>query len=435
MNETPKSHDAGHAWLVWSASAAFFFFSFFHRVAPGVMVSDLMADFAVTGAALGTLSALYFYAYTALQLPVGLILDRWGPRRVLTLAALVGGTGSFVFGLAPDFTIAAFGRLMIGAGVAFAWIGTLTLISSWFPHGRFAMLAGLSSMIGVIGAIGAQAPLAALVDWAGWRATMTGSGLAGIAVSVIVWLIVRDAPAGKLVKNAPKPASFLAGLIQVLGRPQSLILGLISFSAGVFLLAFGGLWGVPYLVAAYGLSKPVAASGISLIMVGWALGAPLLGWVSDRFKRRKPPLVVGMSVAYLSILSVIYVPGLPVGAAFALLFLTGFAGGVAITCFAVAREHNPSHLGGAAMGVVNTLTMAAGAVYQPLIGWLLDLNWDGGMEAGAQIYSLETYRIALLSIVASGILALVACLLTKETYCQPQEKRMAEGAISARPVD
>ena len=179
-------------WIVWSVGALFFCYAFFQRVAPSVMVADIMRDFAVTGAVLGNLSAFYFYAYAGLQIPVGVTIDRYGPRRVLTAAALLCGAGSLMFGLAPTIAIAYAGRLMVGAGAGFALIGTLKLCAIWFPPERFALVTGLTTMLGAFGAINGQAPLAAAISAYGWRATLVAAAALAVIIAGLVWTLARD---------------------------------------------------------------------------------------------------------------------------------------------------------------------------------------------------------------------------------------------------
>ncbi|MBC8158422.1 MAG: MFS transporter [Alphaproteobacteria bacterium] len=204
-------------WAVWGLGTLLFFYAFFHRVAPAVMVNELMRDFAVGGAILGTLSALYFYPYAALQIPLGLMLDRWGPRRVLTVAAAFCGLGSLVFATADNLMIAYVGRAMIGAGAAFGWIGTLNLIAIWFPPQRFALLAGVTAMIGMSGAVAGQAPLAQIIHAFGWRETLGVAALYGGVLAIAFWVVVRN-PAGSTAGTGRRRAegSIWSDLAEVL---------------------------------------------------------------------------------------------------------------------------------------------------------------------------------------------------------------------------
>ncbi|MDJ0948999.1 MAG: MFS transporter [Alphaproteobacteria bacterium] len=410
------------AWLIWGLSTLCFTYAFFHRVAPSVMVADLMRDFAVGGAILGNLSAVYFYTYAGLQIPVGIIIDRWGPRLVLTCAILVASIGSFLFAGSESLSAAYVGRLLIGAGVAFGFVGGLALATNWFPARRFAMLSGLTMLGGMAGGVLGQAPQAAVVEVIGWRETVLWTGGAGVVLALLLWLIVRDRPASAAAEaeNIPVPTvrEVLAGLGRVLRNPQTWIIAVFGGMMSGPMLAFGALWGVPYLMESHELSRPAAAFSASLLMVGWALGGPVLGWWSDHIGRRKVPMYFGACLGLASILAILYLPGLPLPAVQALLVLNGVGGASMIISYVAAREHNPGP-SGVAYGFTNMASVSGGALFQPLIGWLLDLNWDGAIVDGARVYSGAAYDVALFTLPACFAGALLFALLIRETYCRP----------------
>ena len=414
-------------WVFWALGASFYCYGFFHRVAPSVFVDELMRDFAASAAILGNLSAFYFYAYASLQIPVGVMVDRWGPRRVLSVAVLLCGTGSALFATADDLVMACIGRALIGGGAGFAFVGTLKLASVWFPPHRFALLSGLTIMLGMAGAVGGQGPLAALVAAAGWRQTLIGATVFALMLAAAIWLIVRDHPAARTARPEPPSGGLLKGLTGVLGNPQSWFVSIFGGCMSGPMLAFGALWGVPYMAQAHGLERPAAAASVSLMMVGWGIGAPLSGWFSDRIGRRRVPMLLGAGGALASIGAVIYLPGLPLPAAQGLLLVNGIFSGTMILSFATAREHNAPEAGGAALGFANMASMAAGALFQPAIGWILDLRWDGRMEDGARIYSTDAYQIAFLTLLACGAGAVVATLLSRETHCRPSWRTEVTG--------
>lgn len=410
---------AGLAWMVWALAALFFFYAFFQRVAPSVMVAELMRDFGVGAAGLGNLAAFYFYAYAGMQLPVGMAHDAWGPRRVLCAAALVCGAGSLLFATADGPWAANLGRLLVGGGAAFGFVGALKLATAWFPPRRFALMSGLTMMIGMAGGVAGQAPLAAVIGVTGWRDAMTGAALFILVLAPVYWLVVRDHPGAGA--QAPRPESgggAWRGLGRVVTTPQVWIIGLFGICMGATLLAFGGLWGVPYLMQAFGLERPAAAAAASLMLIGWALGAPLAGWVSDHIGRRRRPMLVAAVVALASFTVMIYLPGLPLGAVRVLLFVNGAASGAAVVCFATARENAPAQASGAAMAFINMAMTASGALFQPLVGWFLDLAWDGRTVGGARLYSVEAYHTALLAFVGLGVLAIGVGLMMRETHCR-----------------
>jgi len=385
------------------------------------MVGDLMRDFGVNAAVLGNLSAFYFYAYAAVQVPVGVMADRWGPRRVMSAAGFLCAIGSLMLATADTLFVAYAGRLLIGGGAGFFFVSTLKLASVWFPPERFAFVSGMTMMVGLSGGVGGQAPLASAVEEFGWRGTMIAGSVVGLVLGLLCWFLVRDHPDGK-VKTGDTTSSLqvvLSGLAGALKRKQTWMLSALGMTMSSSLLAFGSLWCVPYMMQVYGLSRPAAAGSASLMMIGWAVAAPIVGWASDKVGRRKIPLMVCSTLALTSISILIYGPQQPLAVANILLFLNGaFSSGMVI-CFALARENNPSHTAGGAVAFVNMGVMMSGALLQPLVGWILDRNWDGTIIAGARIYSQGAYESALMCLVVAGICGMVLSSLIRETYCRP----------------
>lgn len=420
-------------WAVWSVGALFFCYAFFQRMVPSVTVADIMRDFGVGGAVLGNLAAFYFYAYAGLQIPVGITIDRFGPRRVLTAAAILSGAGSLMFALAPTIGVAYMGRLLVGAGAGFALIGTLKLCAVWFPPERFALVTGLTTMLGAFGAINGQGPLAAAIGAVGWRATMVVAALVAVAIGGLIWAIARDRRDDDTLRPAETPGvppAFLLGIGSLLATPPNWVLPLIMGSMAVPMLAFAGLWGVPFMMEAYGLERPAAAAMTSIFLVGHAIGSVLMGWFSDRIRRRKPPMVIGTIVTTGATAALIFIPDLPLLAGQALLLVGGIASGATPVGFAFTREHNRAEQAATAMGLVNLLNMGTAAAFQPLLGWLLDLNWDGRLIEGARIYSVATFRTAFVSMVVLGVAGILAALLVRETHCRPLEDRAKPAAAS-----
>lgn len=407
-------------WLMWGFGALFYCYGFFQRVAPSVMVEELMRDFAVGAAITGTLSSLYFYTYAGLQIPVGLVLDRFGPRRVLAAAAVVSCLGSAGFAFADSLVLAYLGRALIGVGAAVTWVAALTLAGNWFSPKRFAFVSGMTMALGMAGAVGGQAPLSAAVAAVGWRGTMIGAAVFAAVLGVAAWLIVRDRPgAGAKAKPAAAEHGFLTGLKKVVGQRQIWVIGLYGAMTSAPMLSFAGLWGVPYMMRIYDMTRPEAALMTSLMLVGWGFGSPFFGWLTDAIGRRKVPMLLSSGGSLVCLLLWLYA-GLPLWAVYPLLFLTGlFAGGIVLT-FAVARENAPGWASGAALGVVNMAVMSSGAIFQPLIGWFLDLAWNGETIEGVRIYAAEAWRRAMLVLPVCSALAVTAAALTRETHCQPR---------------
>ncbi|MBZ0217943.1 MAG: MFS transporter [Fimbriimonadaceae bacterium] len=410
------------AWIIWTLGATAFGYAFFHRVAPAVMVEDLMRDFSVGGAVLGNLSAIYFYAYAGLQIPIGIMLDRWGPRTNMVVALTISAIGALIFSYADTVMLAYIGRFFVGMGSAAAFLGTLSLVGRWFPPHRFSLFSGMTMFVAMIVAIGSQGPLAALIGMIGWRAMIFyGAGI-GFLLAILVFLIVRDDPNRASGRQARHQGwgEFGRALLIALKIPQVWYVSLLSTCMAGFMLAFGGLWGVSYLVAKYDVSRLEAGFYASFVFMGWAVGAPLGGWVSDFIKRRKLPLLLSSLVQTILLCSLFLLPDLSIQISGALIILSGISAGFMVNAFAYIREITDPRVNGAVFGLINGFTVGSGAVLQPLIGYLLDLNWDGTMKGGARIYSMAAYDIAMLTLVAASVIAFVCALMLRETYCQLQ---------------
>lgn len=411
-------------WAVWVLAASLYCYGFFQRVAPSVMVDELMRDFAVGAAITGTLSSLYFYAYASLQIPVGLMVDAFGPRKVLAVSAAIAAVGSALFAAADSLALAYVGRALIGAGAGFAWVATLTVAAAWFPPNRFAMISGLTLAMGMGGAIFGQAPLALVIDAAGWRWMLAGAAVLAAVLGILVWLVVRDRPVAVRAERGPDAdgadrRGLLSGLKHALANRQTYVVSLFGAAMSAPMLAFGALWGVPYLIQRFDIARPEAALVASAMMIGWAVGAPLGGWLSDRWGRRRLPSIAAAAIALASLTAALYLPGLPLAAVVPLLMINGVAAGMMVLSFAVVREVNPPWAAGAAMGVANMAVMSSGALFQPLVGWLLDRAWDGTTVQGTRVYGQAAFDAALWPLPLAAILALTAALMIRETRCRP----------------
>ena len=424
------------AYAGWLVAAGFFFYAWVLRVAPSITVEPLMRDFAVGGAIVGNLSAVYFWAYAALQIPCGLFTDRWGPRRVLTVAILVTGAGCAVMGLAPSIELAYAGRALIGFGAAFAFVGSMVIAALWLPARRFAFFSGVALAVGLAGGVVGQGPFAAAVSALGWRDYMVA--LAGWALihALLAWLLIRDRPrsAERSAPDAAMPATAgpeppgpeppgpeppRGSLARALRRPQNFLIAAFAFLMSVPILAFGGLWGVPYTVARFGVDTTAAGFAMAAMLLGVACGGPLWGLLSDRIGRRKPVLLAGGLLGLATIGAAIYLPGLPFAAFQVCVFLSGFGGAAMVTAFALGREHNDARSAGTALGLINMCTVLSGAVSQPLIGLLLDLSWAGETVNGARVYALPAYEEAFLLLPATYAAGLLIWLALKETHARP----------------
>jgi sugar phosphate permease len=413
------------AWLTWGLLASLYFVGFFQRVAPAVMVDDLMRDFGIAATMLGNLSAVYFYTYAAMQIPSGLLADAVGPRRVGTLAAVAAAAGIALFAMADTLWMATFGRALIGASVAVAFVACMKLAGHWFPANRFATVTGISLLIGNLGGVLAGVPLSEAVTGIGWRMAMLISAGVTLVLAGCVWLWVRDDPSERGYASHAHPEALNNAAISPM-RSLKWVLSerdtwLLFFAGGLIaapVLTFAGLWGVPYLVQVHGLERSHAAVFTTAMLLGFAVGGPLLGALSDRIGRRKRPYLGAALVHAVGWIVFLAVDDLPAPALALLFAVIGFSAGGLIIGFAFSREVNHPGAAGTVGGVINMAVLGFAAIQQSAMGWILDRNWRGAMVEGARIYDVSAYHAAFLWLAVSAVGAVLAVALTRETYCR-----------------
>ncbi len=408
------------AYVGWSLGALGFYYAWFQRVIPSVMVDRLMADFAVGGAVLGTLSSLYFYAYAAMQLPVGAMVDRWGPGLPYAGALILAALGSSLFAVAETIEMAYAGRILIGVGSAFGWVAALKIIAERFPPGRFAMMSGAGMFIGLCGGFSGQVIAGGLVDAFGWRITMWGAAIAGLLLSAAIYVCIGRRPAMS-TEDAPSMRAILSGFAVALRNRRVWLVAGGGAIAAAPIFIFGSLWGVPFLMQVHGLERTVAASLTATALAGWGFGAFLSGWLSDRIGERRKPIICGLAIAFLALSVAIYGLKLPVLALGVLLLVAGLGSGVVVLSYAMAGDLSSAASRGSAYAFANMLMILSGAIFQPVVGWLLDLNWSGSTSNGARVYDVGAFETAFLTVPVTYIAGLVMILLSR--YDEPNASR------------
>lgn len=407
-----------YPWLIWLLGAGFFFYKYLVQVSPSVMTHDLMKAFHVNAMGLGNLSAFYFYAYLVMQIPVGILLDRYSPKVLTVLAIFLCSMSTFIFSQTDSLGLACLARAMIGTGAAFAAISCFKLATLWFPPKRFALISGLCMTAAMLGGVFGQVPLSFLVEWAGWRSALRIISFLGILLGFLYLIVVRDKSTSSSQSSSPEEGSGLH-IRSVIGKKQTWLLSLYSGLAFAPVSVFGGLWGVPFLQVAYSISKGSAAFSVSCIFIGFAAGAPLLGWLSDYIGRRKPILFSGTLIAFFCIIVVMFSPTDSLLVLSTMLFFFGFGASGFFTSFAMIRELFPVMLAGTVLGVMNTFDSVCEALFEPMIGAILDWTWDGKIIDGVHVFSITNYHAALLLLPLSLAVAIFLLFFIEETWCTP----------------
>lgn len=415
------------AWFVWSLGALLYLMGFFQRVVPAVMTEELMREFNISAAALGNLSAFYFYSYVAMQIPTGILADTWGPRRLLTMGALVAGIGTLLFALAPQIIWANMGRFLIGGSVAVAFVGLLKVTNNWFPSRYYAMVSGVALFFGVVGAVFAGTPLRLLLNHYTWRSVILLSALLTFVICAGIWFFVRDYPHEKGYADLGNPLTtadqnarkrIMQGVIEVFNYPNTWLMCVIPGGLFGCVLTFSGLWGIPFFTTHYGLSPPLAAAMTSTLLVALAVGGPLFGWFSDRWGKRKPLYLIGSAVSVAGWSAIVFITHISIYSLVGVLLLTGFSSGCIIISFAFAKESVPAHLSGTVSGAVNMGFMMGPTLLQPAVGWILDLKWQGEVIRGVRLYTLDAYQTGFSLMIAWAVLSFLLLFFTRETHCR-----------------
>ena len=405
-------------WVMWAIPSFIFLVAFFHRVAPGTVAKELMAAFQASGALIGLLSAVYFWAYAALMLPAGLLVDAYGPRRVVAVGGGVMGVGTVLMGWAWSGGPLFAGRLLVGLGASVTFVGALKVAADWFPSRWFGTLSAMTATVGVLGALAATTPFALLAGVVGWRLGFVWVGLVCLGASLLCWAVVRDRPAiGEAVSQTL--GQILKGTGRVLSNrhtwpPFLTFFGLYAAAGNLM------LWGIPFLRDVYGLPIAWAATYAMATQLALLFSAPLTGYLSDRVlgRRRLPYIALCWLTLLLWGVFAFTLGRLSLGALYALLFTLGlFAGGFVLT-WPIGREVNPPHLSGVSVAVVNLGGFLGAALTQAPVGALLDSRWAGAMAGGARVYPLEAYRLAFSVCVLFVFGAALVAFLVKETRGQ-----------------
>ena len=406
-------------WIALGIVASAYILSFFQRFAPAGIAPDLAAAFETSAASLGVLAATYFYVYTVMQIPTGILVDTLGPRRILLLGSLVGGAGSFLFGSAPTLELALLGRTLVGLGVSVTFIAMLKLIAVWFEENRFATLVGVCMLIGNLGSVLAGAPLSALAQATGWRGVFIGVGIVSLALGTLCWLIVRDAPAAP-AGGRPKfdRTVVLGSLWSVVRNRDTWPAALVNTGMSGAFFTFAGLWATPYLMQVHGMARSVAATHLSLWFGGFAVGCLFLGGISDRLGRRKPVMIAVSHVFAAIWLFLASGQGMPLAVSYALFALLGLSTAGFSLSWACAKEVNPPLLSGMSTSVANMGGFLCAAIMQPVVGWIMDLGWRGEMLGGSRVYDAAAWRWGVGAVALCALLGALSSWWIRETRCR-----------------
>ena len=387
-------------------TAVYYFYQYTLRSAPAVMMPQLTDAFSLSTLGVASLVGLFYYGYSPFSLVAGVAMDRLGPRMVVPLGAAAVGVGALLFATGNS-QMASAGRLLQGAGGVFALIGAVYIATTNFPPSRAATLIGLTQMFGMAGGSAGQFVVGPLIaGGVSWQAFWTGMGIGGLFIGVVLWMLLpKEAPVARRddwVKGAAH------ALIVVFRNPQSILCGMIAGLLFIPTTIFDMIWGVRFLQEARGLDYATAVIRSSTVPVGWIIGCPVLGLLSDRIGRRKPVIGASGLVLFACLAFILYGdPG--VFPPYVLGLVAGFVSGAAMLPYTVIKEANPPEMSGTATGVVNFLNFTFSALLGPVFGWALMAVAGGGER------TLDSYQTAFEPLLYGVALAVGLTFFLKET--------------------
>jgi MFS family permease len=406
-----------YAYLMCTLAAIFYCYEYLLRVMPAIIVPNLIQTLAISTSQVGMIASFYFLTYTPMQILVGTIMDHFGVRLPLSIATFACAVGAYIFSI-PTLGCAQLGMLLIGFGSAFAFVGVLKIAADWLPNHYFALISGITTTLGMLGAISGETSLATVIADHGITQALYGLSALGVLLTILLALTITDKQLLRSTKYIHELQKLLFDLWFVAKKPQIWIVGLIGMLLYTPTTTFAGLWGVPYIQMTRGLNAHDAGQVVSMIFVGWAVGGPLVGMLTNWLQSRKKILVASAVLCAIILIKIIYFEPSSIEALMGWMFLLGFVSSGEILVFAIAHDIIPNNLAGTAVSLTNMLVMVSG-VMQYLIGLLLEITQpetQGAIANGLAAQSHYDYASAFIIMPIGLVIAAILSIWLKESY-------------------
>ncbi|HVY53208.1 MAG TPA: MFS transporter [Gammaproteobacteria bacterium] len=432
MHVSPnKTHHPALAWIVTLTASLFFFYGFIQLNLFSAINAQLMQEFGLSASQLGQLASMYFYGNALFLFPAGLLLDRFSTKKLLLLAVTLSTAGTFGFGLSSSYLSAAVARFIVGAGAAFCFLSCIRLASRWFPASRMAFVTGIIVTMAMIGGMVAQTPMTLLSNSVGWRHAIWLDGALGVLVLIATLFIVRDYPPDNHSVAREEHAKLKAmglwrSMLYAVINPQNWLGGIYASLLNLPVFLLGALWGINYLTEVHHISAVEASYATTLFFVGVIFGSPVYGWFSDYIGLRRLPMIIGAILSLIVIAVLMYMPNLSLISLIFLFFLIGFTTSSQVLAYPTVAELNPSALTSTAVSITSMTIMCSGFIFQPLFGWMMEMQWDRKMVNGMAVYSANDFNNAMLIIPLGFVAGLIIALFIKETYCRTLDFKVHE---------
>jgi len=372
-------------WIIYFISCLLFVFSQFYRSSIAVITPNLVDELHFDPEELGLISAAFFYSFAAMQIPVGLYLDRVGPRLLMTALSLLAAVGALVFAYGNSSEVLIVGRILLGIGMSCNLMGPLKLVTTWFSPVYFATLSAIFVSVGTAGNIMAATPLVWLTNQFGWRTTFYLFAICNLFITILFFLVVKDRPDDEPAKRPKEKSVRLSGftnnIMQLFVRKDYWLISMGTFFRYGIYASVQALWAAPFLMTVLGFSQLTTGNLLFAMSVGMIIGSPICGWISDRvLLSRKNVIITGLAImaGILIVLSLLS-KGVWTFIIFALFFGFGFSSGSGQIMYAHIKERMPLKNAGSAMTGINFFTMIGSAFFLHGIGWAIKAFYSGSV--------------------------------------------------------
>lgn len=383
-----------NGWVVWGAALATYVLAVFHRTSLGVAGLLAVERFDISAAQLSAFTVVQLLVYAAMQVPVGMLLDRFGPRRMLLSGVATMTVAQLAFAVVPTYPLAVAARVLVGAGDAMVFISVLRLVATWFPPARIPLVTQITGVTGQVGSVFAALPMTVALIELGWTGAYATAAGVGVALGIVLLVVVRDTPRARVAPGpAMVPAQVLASLRAAWAEPGTRLGLWTHFTTQFSVTTLGLLWGYPFLVQGEGLSPGAAGTLLTLLTVSTMLAGPVIASLVSRRPFSRSTLVLWVVAAIVAAWTIVLAwPGrVPVPVLVLLVLVVGVGGPTSMVGFDFARTFNPPERLGSATGIVNVGGWVASLVVMLLIGLVLDWRTPGGSTG----YSTQAFRLAM----------------------------------------
>lgn len=395
---------------MWFIATLFFAYQFILRLFPALIINEIMSRFNITAAQYGILSAMYYAGYAGMQIPIAILLDKYGPRITLFMCSALCALSSLIILFTDNWHLVLLARFAVGVGSAAGFLGVSKVISIWFNPKIYGRMIGITFSLGLIGAVYGGRPVSSMISILGWESVIFYIGLAGAVISIFVLLFISQPKHSIAIDNN----NITKKLSLLLSNKTIILLSLASLLLVGTLEGFADVWGVSYLEKAYNIDKITAATIISFIFIGMIIGAPIIAFIAEKLKAYHM-LAAFSGVAMAIILyAITSLHGLiPTYILYVLMLFIGIFCCYQVLVLTIGFTSVDSSLTSITIAFLNCINMIGGSVFHSIIGNVLDYFWQGQVINNIRVYDVTTYNKALLIIPIAAILGSIIFLIVR----------------------